>query len=175
LNASWGCEYAKVERLKEIFWISEKLPPHLAIVLRPQGGDQLEEELLRMKRHGIDTVVSMLEPGEAEMLGLENEKSIAERLGLKFLSFPIGDRKTPPELPAFRSFVAGLADRLGAGERIGVHCRGSIGRSTVSAACALIHMGWEARAALAAIEAARGYPVPDTPQQQDWILRYEVR
>ena len=62
-----------------------------------------------------------------------------------------------------------------AGERIGVHCRGSIGRATVATACILIHLGWDAQTALAAIAHARGVPVPDTPEQECWILEYEAK
>jgi hypothetical protein len=44
----------------------------------------------------------------------------------------------------------------------------------VTAACALIHLGWTPHAALAAITAARGLTVPDTQEQEDWILRYKA-
>jgi len=37
----------------------------------------------------------------------------------------------------------------------------------------LIHLGWKPAAALAAIEKVRGCPVPDTQEQQAWILLYE--
>jgi len=108
------------------------------------------------------------------MLGLGEESSLAIKIGLQFLSHPIPDVHVPSSTIAFREFAAGLADRLLAGEHIGVHCRGSIGRSTVTAACALIHLGWTPQAALAAIEAARGCLVPDTLEQRDWILRYKA-
>ena len=64
--------------------------------------------------------------------------------------------------------------RLRSGERIGIHCWGSIGRATVAAACTLIHLGWQSAAALAAVEAARGCPVPDTEEQQIWIMQYKA-
>ena len=96
-------------------------------------------------------------------------------LGLKFISYPIPDTHIPVDTASFRAFAARLADRLRAGEHIGVHCRGSIGRSTVTAACALIHLGWTPKEALAAIEAARGFSVPDTQEQEDWILRYKAQ
>jgi protein-tyrosine phosphatase len=63
---------------------------------------------------------------------------------------------------------------LAAGERIGVHCRGCIGRATITAACALIHRGWQARDALEAIAEARGFAVPDTLEQEDWTLMYKA-
>lgn len=161
--------------MNDIFWIIGDPPAPLAIVLRPRGGDWLEDELLRMKQAGIETLVSLLEKDEALLLAVAEEGPIAEKIGLQFLSYPIPDVHVPPDTAAFRKFVAGLADRLRAGERIGVHCRGSIGRATVTAACALIQLGWAPKQALAAIAAARGLAVPDTQEQEDWILRYRAQ
>jgi protein-tyrosine phosphatase len=158
--------------MNDIFWIHGNSPPALAVVLRPRG-DSLKEELLQMKQRGIQTLVSLLEEEEADSLGLTQEGSVAGQIGLQFVSFPIPDVHVPPNPDAFRKFVADLASRLGAGVRIGIHCRGSIGRSTVTAACTLIHLGWEPKAALDAIAAARGLAVPDTQEQEDWILRYK--
>jgi protein-tyrosine phosphatase len=159
--------------VSEIFWIAGDPRTELAIVTRPEGEDWLEDELRRLKRGGIDTLVSMLEPWEAAELGLAREGPLAEAAGMQFLSFPIPDRHTPQETGAFRQFAGELARRLRAGERIGVHCRGSIGRSTVTAASALMHLGWNPKDALLAIAVARHYPVPDTDEQREWILAYE--
>jgi protein-tyrosine phosphatase len=161
--------------VKEIFWVGHDGPGNLAIVLRPRGEDWLEDELRRMKEGGVQTVVSMLEPEEAELLGLSAEEDTARRLGLGYLSFAIQDRGTPSNVEAFREFIAGLAARVQAVQRIGVHCRGCIGRATIAVACTLIHLGWKPERALEEIEKARGCTVPDTPEQRDWILRYEAR
>ena len=158
----------------DIFWIEGDPSPGLAIVLRPRGDDWLEDELGRIKEGGIDTVVSLLEPNEAGELGLANEERAADRVGLDFLSYPITDGQVPWEVKPFRKFIRGIAARLEAGERIGVHCRGSIGRATITAACALIHLGWKATDALDAIAVARGFAVPDTLFQEDWIVRYKA-
>jgi protein-tyrosine phosphatase len=161
--------------MNDIFWVNGETSSGLAIVLRPRGEDWLEDELHRIKRGGIHTLVSLLEQDEAAELGLSEESSVAAQIGMSFLSFPIPDRHIPPDIPAFRAFVAQLASRLRQGELVGVHCQGSIGRSTVTAACTLIELGWTAAGALTAIEAARGCPVPDTPEQRDWILHYEAQ
>lgn len=161
--------------MNEIFWIEGNPPPPLAVVLRPRGGDWLEDELRNFQRGGIQTVVSLLEPDEASWLGLAEEGSLARGLGMEFLSYPIPDTHIPSDPVDFRQFIAGLVSRLRHGEHIGVHCRGSIGRSTVTAAAALIHLGWKPAAALAAIQKARGCPVPDTEEQQHWILHYGLQ
>lgn len=127
-----------------------------------------------MKRGGIETVVSLLEPFEAEMLGLAEEGRLAEAAGLEFLSHPIPDTRVPSDTAAFRRFASGLGERLALGEHVGVHCRACIGRATMTAACALVHLGWLPARALVAIRRARGVQVPDTAEQKAWILRYRA-
>ena len=155
--------------MSDVFWIGET---GLAIVMRPRGDDWLRDELSRVKHAGIQTIVSTLEAWEARELGLAHERALAEDLGLQFLAYPIPDRTTPGYREEFDRFVENLAERLRRGEKIGVHCRGCIGRSTVVTASALIRMGWPAEQALHAIERARGCSVPDTEEQRDWILDY---
>jgi hypothetical protein len=159
----------------DIFWIQGNPAPNLAIVLCPRGDGELKNDLVRIKQSGVESLVSLLDGNEAQWLGLGDEGRLAGELGLRFLSYPILDVHVPANSKAFREFVAGLADRLRAGERIGMHCRGSIGRAPLTAACTLIHLGWKARDAIAAIQAARGYPVPDTEEQRRWILNYKAQ
>jgi protein-tyrosine phosphatase len=161
--------------MMDIFWIAGDTAPGLAIVTRPRPDDWLPDEMRQLKRDGIDTLVSLLERREAEWLGLEDEGREANKADIHFLNFPIPDTTVPLNVPQFRAFVSDLAMRLRNGQRIGVHCRGSIGRATVTGACTLIHLGWKPSDALAAIEQTRGCPVPDTDEQQRWILAYEAR
>ncbi|MGH9604703.1 MAG: protein-tyrosine phosphatase family protein [Terracidiphilus sp.] len=161
--------------IDEVLWIGADPSIALAIVLRPRGGEWLRDELLRIERNGVQTLVSLLEPHEAELLGLAEEGPLAEEIGMEFLSHPIRDTRLPSSVAAFRSFAGGLADRLRGGDRIGVHCRASIGRATVAAACTLIHLGWQPGDAVAAVEKARCCPVPDTEEQLRWILDYKAQ
>jgi protein-tyrosine phosphatase len=161
--------------MSEVLWIEGNPPPKLAIVLCPRGGPGLQEDLLRIRQGGVETLVSLLEAEEAAWLGLAKEESMAGHIGLTFLSYPIPDVHVPANAATFREFVMGLADRLRGGERVGVHCRGSVGRAPLTAACTLIHLGWEPGDALRAIEEARGYSIPDTEEQLRWILRYKVK
>lgn len=161
--------------MHNVFWIKGDPPPPLAVVLCPRGDRWLEDALFSMRREGVQILVSLLQEREAAMLGLAEEGLLAEKSGMKFLSYPIPDVHVPQDSDSFRAFAEMLASHLRAGKSIGVHCRGSIGRATVTAACALIHLGWKPKAALAAIEAARGCPVPDTGEQHRWILHYKAQ
>jgi len=163
------------ERVNEVFWIEGNPPVPLAIVLCPYGGSVLKDELSEISRSGVKILVSLLEPDEADWLGLAEESALAVQLGMNFLSYPIQDVHVPANVHTFREFVWGLADRLRAGEHIGMHCRGSIGRAPLTAACTLIHLGWDAKDALEAIQTARGSVIPDTTEQLRWILHYKAQ
>lgn len=156
--------------MKDIYWISEEQNAKVAIVARPRGGDWLEADLVRMKHAGIDAVVSLLTAPEEQELGLAEETAITEQLGLAFFSYPIPDRNVPRDETHFLQFLAGVVELLRQGQAIGVHCRGCIGRATITAASLLMQRGWSASEALRAIEEARGCPVPDTEEQREWIL-----
>ena len=80
----------------------------LAIVLRPRGGDLLEDALLGLRRDGVDTLVSMLEEWEADFLGLAEEPHLAVQSGMTFLSFPIPDRGAPTDIHLGWSPLAAL-------------------------------------------------------------------
>ena len=144
----------------------------LAIVLRPRGDDWLENDLQRIHMAGIQTIVSTIESAEARELGLAEEGRTVERLGMRFISYPLQDRSVPPRREDFTEFVLKLGRRLQSGEKFGVHCRGCIGRSTVVIASILIKLGWTAERALDEIEKARGCSVPDTEEQRDWIIDF---
>jgi hypothetical protein len=175
VSSQAGFEVFEVRMYEDgVFWIQGDPHIKLAVVLRPESEGLLEGDLRRYHENGVEIIVSLLEWREAHWLGLSHEGTLAHEVGMEFLSYPIPDVHLPVDPPSFRTFVAGLADRLRAGQRIGVHCRGSIGRATVTAACTLIHLGWKPEAALQAIEAARGCEVPDTQEQYEWILTYRA-
>jgi protein-tyrosine phosphatase len=159
----------------DIFWIDGLDRGKLAIVPRPRGGDWLEDELRRIQGAGVQILASMLEPEEADDLGLNDEAKLTASVGMEFFGYPIPDRTTPSEDSSFRIFVALLAGRVHSGHAVAVHCRGSIGRATIAAACTLIHLGWQPQDALGLVERARGCAVPDTSEQREWILRYRAK
>jgi len=159
--------------MKTVLWLREAQPSQLAIVLRPRGGDGLAADLQVVRDEGISVLVSLLTSEDNADLELADEGRIAEQLGIRFISYPITDRETPADLAGFRRQVAELRDLVRSGHRVGAHCRGCIGRATVLLASVMIALGWNAEAALQVIERARGFPVPDTAAQLEWILEFE--
>ncbi len=140
---------------------------------RPRAGDWLEDEIKGWKADGIDLVVSLLEPEEITELGLEGEFTLCRAAHLELLSFPFADRGVPTSIGETIRFVRGLTERLSEGKAVAIHCRAGIGRAALVAACVLVLLGFDPGAAFELIGEARGVKVPDTPDQQNWVAKFQ--
>jgi protein-tyrosine phosphatase len=112
--------------------------------------------------------VSLLTDDEMAELGLSDEGQAAEAVGMTFHRLPTLDRHVP-ERASTLTLAETLRSRLREGASIVVHCRVGIGRSSTLAAAVLILDGLEPSEARDRISAARGFPVPDTPAQLEFI------
>ena len=157
-----------------IHWIDASIGSRLAIMARPRAGDWLDDEIAGWKAEGVDVVVSLLEVEEVAELGLQREAELCRATGIRFVSFPIPDRGVPESQREAAELAESVAAEVAAGRSVAIHCRAGIGRSSVIAACALIHAGLGADAAFAAIARARGLSVPDTDEQRDWVALFAI-
>jgi protein-tyrosine phosphatase len=154
-----------------IYSIKEAAPNRIAIVARPRGGDWLCDELDALSREGIDVLVSMLTEEETDELGLDREAEECDAAAIKFVNLPVLDRSVPRDRDGFLRSVEHLAEMVRAGRFLGVHCRASIGRSSVLAVSVLVRLGWDVTKAFYAVESARGCSIPDTPEQRQWVIQ----
>ena len=154
-----------------IYPIKAAAPNRIAIVARPRGGDWLCDELSALSNEGIDVLVSMLTEEESIELGLDKESEECDAAAIKFVNLPVADRSVPSDKDAFLRDVERLTKLVRGGRFLGVHCRASIGRSSVLAVSVLVRLGWDANDAFDAVESARGCSIPDTPEQRQWVLR----
>jgi protein-tyrosine phosphatase len=155
-----------------MYWIQNEHDIRLAIVPRPRGGDWLADELRVFRHAGIDVVVSLLTETEARELGLEHEQAACEAVGISFIGFPITDRGVPASQQSFNGLIERLEKDLLVGKSVGIHCRQSIGRSSLLTAALLCSFGSSADAAFAQIAQCRGCTVPDTEEQREWVRRF---
>ena len=156
----------------ELYWVAGPWPGRLALAARPRGGDWLPDELAGWKRAGVDTVLSLLMPEEQRDLDLLKEAGESKKQGLEFTSFPIPDREVPASEAKFNEAQRRANEGLRRGQNLLIHCRQGIGRSGLFAACLLFQAGMSPGAAVDAVSAARGVPIPETSEQRDWIERY---
>lgn len=159
----------------DVYWIKGSWPGRLAILARPRGADWLEDEVEAWKEIGVDTVVSLLTQNEEVELSLTKESDFVRRKGLTFINFPIADYSVPRSQGATRQFVGELRDQLSRGNKVGIHCRQGIGRSSLLAACILVTMGESSGNAFTQIASARGVSVPDTKEQKNWVASFAER
>jgi len=159
----------------KLYWIDGPWPGKLAISARPRGGDWLEDEISGWRRAGVDAVVSLLTPQENEDLQLGAESDLTQARGLRFVSLPVEDRSVPPSWDQASQAVAKVGEMLRQGRNVAVHCRQGIGRSGMIAAALLIKDGSTPGNALKRISEVRGLPVPETPEQLEWIREFSMR
>jgi protein-tyrosine phosphatase len=156
----------------DVYWIQGPWSGKLAILARPRGGDWLADEVEGWKEARVNVVVSLLSFGEESELGLTSEAEIVRRNGLTYISFPITDYSVPSSTIPMQQLAAELNDQLSRGACIGIHCRQSIGRASLVAACVLVTSGESPKRAFEHIELARGVPVPDTAEQKEWVISF---
>jgi protein-tyrosine phosphatase len=156
----------------EVFWIEDVPAGRLAVLPRPRGGDWLEDEVRSLRASGVEVLVSLLTTEETSELGLAGEAAYCAAAGIVFLTFPFADRSVPPSDAAALALVRRFSALLAAGKRVAIHCRQGVGRSALIAACVLASLGESPDEALERVARARGCPVPDTPEQREWVLRF---
>ncbi|MGD1893778.1 MAG: hypothetical protein ACFB15_24690 [Cyclobacteriaceae bacterium] len=140
---------------------------------RPRGHDWLEDEIIKLKKDEVQTIVSLLEQGETLQLGIEDEGAICDKYEVGFISLPIPDREIPTEQWAVNQLIYGLVKEINEGKTVVIHCRMGIGRSTIIAGAVLLQFGMSAEQILSRISEVRKIQVPDTNEQVQWLHQQE--
>ncbi len=143
----------------------------LSVMAKPVSGEWIEDEFSSISMFGIDRIVSLLESHEVYDLGLEMEKTLSEKNGMEFISYPIPDRGLPNSIDDFLRFTKRLYNEAAGGLNTVIHCRAGIGRTGMIAAGVLLHCGFEPIEAFDLISKKRGVAVPDTQEQVDWVVK----
>ena len=158
----------------KIYWI-EKFDNGAAVGImpRPRGYDWLEDEIKRFELNGVNAIVSLLESSEIAELGLKNEETLCRKNSMNFINYPIPDRGLPKDQQTIKQLVDGLKGKLDQGQRIVIHCRMGIGRSSMIAAAVLIKDKMNANEIFDKISQIRELKVPDTEEQIEWLRRFE--
>jgi len=141
-----------------------------AIMARPSLEENDPASVVNISRLDINLVVSLLEINEARTLGLDAEREQARALGMQFVSFPIPDMGIPTSVEEFASLSKMLLKQIDAGANLLVHCHAGIGRSGLLAAGILLHCNLNPQQAFAHVSKMRGVRVPETPEQEDWLI-----
>lgn len=156
-----------------IFSVAGNGGVRIGVMARPQGGASLEEEVRSIREQGFAVLVSLLSEDEQRELELTEESTHCESVGLNFKYLPITDLSVPELNQQTIAFLAELRELHSAGNSIAVHCRAGLGRAPMIAACVMLSPGCSIHSAFHQLSAARGFNVPETPQQHQWAASYE--
>ena len=158
--------------LKGLHWIEGPWAGRLAVSARPRGSDWLQDEVKGWRAFGVDTVISLLTPVEADDLGLSEEATRCNEEGADFVSFPIVDRSIPRSREEAEKLLRSLEAALTAGKTVVIHCRQGLGRSALMAAGLLVLGGIKIEEAFRRLSASRGSLVPETEEQRKWVEEF---
>ena len=112
----------------------------------PKSGYQwdrdLNTDLDRMRNvYGIHYIVSLLEPDEADKIGLGFMGQRTIDKGFGFISYPIRDLSIPTDLVSFHQLILKIHELLRNGYSISLSCLGGQGRGPTVGASVLILAG----------------------------------
>jgi protein-tyrosine phosphatase len=110
--------------------------------------------------HGISAVVDL----RAE--DCDDEDRLREH-GIGFLHLPTPDLQ-PASAEMLERGVEFVAEHVGRGERVLIHCQHGIGRSALLALCVLVDEGWAPLDALNHAKDTRAVVSPSLSQYQGW-------
>lgn len=154
-----------------LFWIETPgMRGRIAVMPRPHP-----DQFAALKAAGVDCIVSLMQPAEAQRFGLGDEAGLCAAAGIAFSALPVVDHGIPESVAPVEAASAKIRGRLARGEGVAVHCFAGLGRSPLLIAAALIDLGFGAEEACEAISRARGFNVPEMEEQYQWLLAYARR
>jgi ADP-ribosyl-[dinitrogen reductase] hydrolase len=120
---------------------------------------------------GAAAVVTLLEPKELMLLGVEGLGLEVSRRNMLWFHLPIVDVSIPNEKFEQEWDVAGekLRSILRRKLDVLVHCRGGLGRAGTIAARLLVELGMDPKKAIASVRAARPGAI-ETSDQEEYVL-----
>lgn len=144
---------------------------HAAGLVPSGAAVALDADLDVLARWGARALVTLLQPYELTLLGVDDLGERARAQGLAWWHLPVTDGTAPGAAfeRAWRDEVGpALHARLDAGGRVVVHCRAGIGRSGSVAARLLIERGVTPEKAIVAVRRARPGAI-ESPEQAAWV------
>lgn len=135
----------------------------------------LGTDLQFIRAWGATTVVTLIEDHEFCLLGVESLAHDVSALGMTWLHLPILDVSIPDSRfeDAWGSAGLKLHDRLDAGEKILIHCRGGLGRTGLVAGRILVERGYASQDAIQRIRSVRPHAI-ETLEQENYVMKSKV-
>lgn len=136
----------------------------------------LKEDLSAIRNWGASTVVTLIEAHEFQLLKVDRLGELVQTLGMRWIHLPIRDVDVPDQRFEKEWNTAGpeIHQRIRAGEKILIHCRGGLGRTGLVAGLILVERGCTPRDAIQQVRTARRGAI-ETAAQELYVLNAKPR
>jgi len=124
--------------------------------------------------YGVETFVLLVEDHELDRTGTTRIADVMAANGIELLRYPIVDIDVPADPAAFAAFLAEVEDRLRAGRRVAVACKGGLGRTGTTVGCLLRDAGLDADAAVVLTRVSRRGTI-ENPTQEGFVRAWVQR
>jgi ADP-ribosylglycohydrolase len=158
------------------YWVE---PGRMLAGEHPDGGSEqaTSARIEALLGAGVKCFVNLTEPDELP------DYSRLLPAGIAYQSFPLPDHSVPRSAQQMRAIQDALGELLDADTPLYVHCRAGIGRTGIAVGCYLREQGDTPQGALAELNrlwqqnarSARWPRVPETPEQEQYVLDWEPR
>lgn len=150
--------------------------PGIAAALDGNRRGALDADLAAIVAWRARALVTLVEPFELTLLGVEDLGERAAAHGLAWWHLPVIDGTAPGTAfePRWSEAGPALHRRLGADERVVVHCHAGMGRSGAVAARLLVERGVSPEQAIITIRRARPGAI-ENDEQVRWVLACNPR
>lgn len=141
----------------------------LAIAPLPGKEGRLDKDFIVLRAFDPALVVSMTTLDEMARLGAAGLPDLLRVAQIVWRHFPVHDFGAPDTASIWPDLSRAIHDKLNAGERVLIHCRGGCGRSGMIALRVMIEAGENPDAALARLRKVRPCAV-ETREQLEWAF-----
>jgi protein-tyrosine phosphatase/nicotinamidase-related amidase len=157
-------------------WIDDKYTHSgkMGITLLPgrkDYGRDLNEDIIELKKKGIDTIVALLTDIERDSHGIPELFDAYKSAGLNLKRMPILDQGVS-STEAMEELTGWIEKELKDGHNILIHCVGGLGRAGLVAASYLKIQGLESNKAIDEVRRVRSQRALESTAQEDFVNNF---
>jgi len=131
----------------------------------------LDSDAQHLADLGVDMLLLLVEDHELERCRATDVAEAVAAHGVELIRHPLVDLEEPADDRAYRERLAGLVERVRAGETLAIACRGGLDRAGMTSACLLREAGLDADAAIDRVHDARRHTLT-LPNQIRYVRRW---